>query len=128
MNPIVGSNNKFEYLNLNQNPIEKIDLNGTILSNVSMFILNISMSELLHENYFSLKSSLQPKILKRFANYEYYSSVYIENRADLDCKKTAFFLKSKLFYNFLNEHIDSNNFIENCLDKSKEEFQKYKTN
>ena len=65
-----------------------------------------------------LISSLKPKKTKSFASLNYYDPVYIENRVDIDCKKTLTFIKSKILYNFLYD-FDMNNFLLNCKDVSK---------
>ena len=50
---------------------------------------------------FNLKTSLKPILVKKYLNYEYYDSTYIENRIDIKCEKTFSLIKSKIFYNFL---------------------------
>jgi len=40
--------------------------------------------------------------------YQYYNSIYIENRQDIDCFKTFFLIKFKVYYNFINDNVDIN--------------------
>ena len=54
-----------------------------------------------------LNYSLDPKLHHRAYIYEFYESIYIENRIDFDCLKTFFLLKFKIHYNFIFE----NNFL-----------------
>ena len=40
--------------------------------------------------------------------YDYYDSVYVENRQDIDCFKMFFLIKFKVYYNFINDNNDVN--------------------
>ena len=62
---------------------------------------------------------MRPKLKKMKANFEYYDSIHIENRDDIDCEKVLIFIKKKIFYNFLNEHNDIINFLEECQNKKR---------
>ena len=78
------------------------------------------------ENIKILKESFKPKVVKAVGNrLIYYSSIHIENRNDTNCLKVLFFIRNKILYNFLNEHIDSNSFIQNCFNISKEDFKNF---
>lgn len=56
--------------------------------------------------------------MKDFLNIIYYNSTIIENRNNLDCKKTLSFVKENIFYNILTD-IDVNYFVTNCNDLSR---------
>ena len=60
--------------------------------------------------------------------YTYLDSIFIENRVDLNCELTFMFMRNELLYNYLNEHIDSLRFIDECLNTNKlrKAIQKYK--
>ena len=77
----------------------------------------------------TLLELLNPKVVKSVGNIlRYYSSIHIENRNDTNCLKVLFFIRNKILYNFLNEHIDSLSFIQNCFNISKEEFKNFYNN
>ena len=101
-----------EKLNLKSNPIKTID---SFNSNISF--LSFSMENISIENIKILKELLSnPKVVKTVGNIlRYYSPIHIENRNDTNCLKVLFFIRNKILYNFLNEHIDSLNFIQNCF-------------
>jgi hypothetical protein len=40
--------------------------------------------------------------------YQYYNSIYIENRPDIDCFKMLFLINFKVYYNFINDNNDIN--------------------
>ena len=71
--------------------------------------------------------SLKPKLIKRYLKYTYLDSIFIENRVDLNCELTFMFMRNDLLYNYLNEHIDSLRFIDECLNTNKlrKAIQKY---
>ncbi len=53
--------------------------------------------------------------------YEYYDSIYIENRVDIDCFKLFYLIKYKVFYNFINDNVDINDVLtSNCIDDLQE--------
>ena len=115
----------FEKLNLKSNPIKTID---SFNSNISF--LSFSMENISIENIKILKELLSnPKVVKTVGNIlRYYSPIHIENRNDTNCLKVLFFIRNKILYNFLNEHIDSLSFIQNCFNISKEEFKNFYNN
>ena len=99
--------------------LEKFDLN---IKYSKFLILNIQNSNI-------LKETVNPKVVKEVGNIlTYYSPTHIENRNDTNCLKVLFFIRNKILYNFLNEHIDSNSFIQNCFNISKEEFKNFYEN
>jgi hypothetical protein len=63
--------------------------------------------------------------VRKFVNLKliYYSPVYIENRADIDCVKTLYLMEYKILYNFFNEHVDIDDFFRNCKDRSTEDIK-----
>ena len=104
-----------EKLYLKSNPIKTID---SFNSNISL--LTFSMENISIENIKILLESFKPKVVKTVANrLIYYSPIHIENRNDTNCSKVLFFIRNKILYNFLNEHIDSFSFIQNCFNISK---------
>ena len=56
-----------------------------------------------------------PKLAYKSWIFEYYDSIYIENRLDIDCFKMLFLVKFKLFYNFINDNVDVNDITSNCM-------------
>ena len=50
-------------------------------------------------------------------NINFYDSIFIENRFDVDCRKTFYFMRYKIFYNFLNDY-DTDNFLNDCKNAS----------
>ena len=92
-------------LNLHNNSISMISENGFSNSNMKKLVLTVSNLSI--EDIKSLKNSLDPKKVRHYYCYNYYDSIYIENRVDLDCRKTYYLMKYKLFLNYFNEHIDS---------------------
>jgi Leucine-rich repeat (LRR) protein len=92
-------------LNLENNSIKFISSKGFYNSNMKKLVLSISNLSI--ENIKNLKNSLNPKKIRHYYCYNFYDSIYIENRIDLDCRKTYYLMKQKLFLNYFNEHIDS---------------------
>jgi hypothetical protein len=66
-----------------------------------------------------LNDSLKPNLAYKSWIYEYYDSIYIENRLDIDCHKMLFLIKFKIFYNFINDNADVNDIISNCMNLTK---------
>jgi hypothetical protein len=55
------------------------------------------------------KDKLKPNLIKNHEIfYQYYNSIYIENRQDIDCFKMLFLIKFKVYYNFINDNNDIN--------------------
>ncbi len=88
--------------------IDKLGFNNTHCKKIFISLSNISV-----ENMLNLKQSLKSILVKKYLNYEYYDSTYIENRIDIKCEKTFSLIKSKIFYNFLFEY-DMINFLNDC--------------
>jgi Leucine-rich repeat (LRR) protein len=80
--------------------------------------LFISIPNISNENIFNIKNSLKPVVIRSYVLWKYYSVAHIENRVNIDCSKTLYFMKSKILYNFFNEHIDINDFLSNCMNLS----------
>jgi len=55
-----------------------------------------------------LKDKLKPNFVYNHWIYDYYDSIYIENRQDIDCFKMLFLVKFKVYYNFINDNNDIN--------------------
>ncbi len=55
-----------------------------------------------------LKDKLKPNFVYNHWIYDYYDSIYIENRQDIDCFKMLFLIKFKVYYNFINDNNDIN--------------------
>jgi hypothetical protein len=112
-------------LDLLKNPLKTIDPFGfydTSIKKIFITMPNISV-----ENMLSLKKSLKPKKVKKYLNYEYYDSIFVENRVDIQCEKTFSLIKSKIFYNFLYEY-DMINFLNDCTVNSQFKlYNKYDT-
>ncbi len=105
------------YLNLSQNSIININLNSFNNSNIQRIILK--MDNLAISNIESLTNSLKVILIKHYYATDIYDTIYIENRIDLDCEKTLWFMRHKLMYNYFNEHFDALYFSENCNNKTK---------
>ena len=108
--------NNLKFLDLRLNPIETIESNSFVsfksnLKKIDFTIQNVSLDTL-----DIIKNSFKPLMLKSITNLQYYDSIYIENRNDIDCGNILIFLKSKIFYNEHNEHNDAVSFIKNCQD------------
>ena len=59
---------------------------------------------------------MKPNLAYKSCIYEYYDSIYIENRLDIDCFKMFFLIKFKLYYNFINDNVDINDMLgSDCL-------------
>ncbi len=73
-------------------------------------MLNLSI-----ENFCIVKKTLKPEQLT-FNNvtYNYFETIHIENRDDLDCEKTIILMQNSILYNFFNEFLDSEYFLNNC--------------
>ncbi len=107
--------------------VVKIDSNAFNNSNfkqIKIHIDNISI-QIMH----ILNNSLEPIMIKHNKYYEFYETIYIENRIDINCEKTLWFMKNDIYYNFFFEHTDVNSFLNDCKNKSKLElrelFEKY---
>ena len=99
-------------MNLTNNPIYKINLNSFNNSNIQRIIL--TMSNISISNIESLINSLKVVLLKHYYGTNIYDTIYIENRVDLDCENTLWFMRHNLMYNYFNEHFDALYFTENC--------------
>jgi len=110
-------NNFTFYLNLTNNSIAKINLNSFNNSNIQRIIL--TMANLSISNTESLLNSLKVILIKHYYATYIYDSIYIENRIDLDCEKTLWFMRHKLLYNYFNEHFESLYFNEHCNNETK---------
>ena len=67
-----------------------------------------------------LNYSLNPNFAYKHWIYDYYDSIYVENRQDIDCFKMFFLIKFKVFYNFINDNSDVNYATtSNCLNLTK---------
>jgi len=55
-----------------------------------------------------LNYSLNPNFAYNHWIFDYYDSIYVENRQDIDCFKTFFLIKFKVYYNFINDNNDVN--------------------
>ena len=84
-------------INLLNNSIVKIDSNAFNNSNfkqIKIYIDNISI-EIMH----IFNNILEPTMVKHNKYYEFYETIYIENRIDIDCEKTLWFMKNNIYYN-----------------------------
>ena len=108
--------NMAKEIDLSNNSISLIKQNA--FNNSYPKLLKISIKNISFENICNLITSFQSsfQILKSFTDIEYYNSIFIENREDIDCSKSFYFIKQKLFYNFLNEY-DTVDFLRNCDQK-----------
>jgi len=105
---------KLKLINLINNPINKIDTNGFNNSNFKEIRLSISNMSL--EMLQILNNSLNPNLAYKSWIYEYYDSIYIENRVNIDCFKLFYLIKYKVYYNFINDNVDINDVItSDCL-------------
>jgi len=93
-------------INLLNNSINEIDSNGfnnTNFKEIRLSIPNMSIEMIKILNY-----SLNPNLAYKNWIYDYYDSIYVENRQDIDCFKMFFLIKFKVFYNFINDNNDVN--------------------
>ena len=104
-------------LNLMKNSIQFIHTNGFDNTNIKKIIFTINRMS--NQMISSLINSLKPITLKTGGkvNIYFYESIYIENRVDLNCEKTFWFMRNKIFYNFFYEY-DMINFLQDCKNKS----------
>jgi hypothetical protein len=102
---------KLKEINLLNNQIIEIDSNA--FNNTNFKLLKVSIRNLSVEMMNYLIYRLKPNFVKKSWIYEFYDTIYVENRIDLDCFKTLHLFKFKICYNFLNENVDINDF--NCL-------------
>jgi hypothetical protein len=105
-------------LNPNLNPINVIEPEsffafGSVILKITLSMPNISL-----KNIHNLKDSLKPQMVRKFVHINYFAPTHIENRADIDCVKTLYFMRLKILYNFFNEHNDINDFLINCMNSS----------
>ena len=56
------------------------------------------MPNISNENIYSIKNSLKAKQIN--FKRRCYSVTYVENRVNIDCVKTLYFMKFKILYNF----------------------------
>jgi hypothetical protein len=105
---------KLKLINLLNNSINDIDSNGFNNTNFKEILLSISNISI--EMIRILTYSLKPNLAYKSWIYEYYDSIYIENRLDIDCFKMFFLIKFKLYYNFINDNVDINDMLgSDCL-------------
>jgi Leucine-rich repeat (LRR) protein len=109
-------NIKMLYLESNQ--LERIEPGSLDLFGSVVLKLSISMPNISNENIYSIKDSLKPQMVRTFFHINYFAPTHIENRVDVDCVKTLYFMRFKILYNFFNEHIDINDFTTNCMNLS----------
>ena len=76
----------------------------------------LSIKNITNELIFNLIDSFKFSVIKSFANIQYYDSIIIENRVDIDCQKTLFFIKYNIFYNFIHEY-DMVEVLKECKNK-----------
>jgi hypothetical protein len=93
-----------------------------------MKILYLSIKNITIDSFCNLKDSFKPKQVKNFIKY--YDTIYIENPLDNDCSKLLISMKNKIYYNFLNEHILLEAYLNDCNNKTilREAIIKYKCN
>ena len=85
---------KLRLINLLNNPINEIDLNG--FNNTNFKEIRLSIPNMTIEMIHLFKDKLKPNLIKNHEIfYQYYNSIYIENRPDIDCFKMLFLI---LFY------------------------------
>ena len=111
--------NRLEILNLKSNQTFQIEANSFDSFDSRLRRLYLSMANISNENIYNIKNSLRPKIVKKYYRWQYILPTHIENRIDIDCSKTLFFMRSYLLYNFLNEYIDIEDFFTNCMNLTK---------
>lgn len=111
-NDFIGLNN-LQYLNLKFNNILKINstnrLNVLKIKQVEFSITDLSFGDICR-----LKNSFKAEKIRTFANIEYFSPIYIENRINIDWVKTIILFKSRMIYNFINENFDVVDFFKTC--------------
>ena len=111
--------NKLETLNLSNNSISIINQNG--FNNSSIKTIIISIHNLTNDTFCNLKYSLESKLIRNFTNYNYYDTIYLENRVDLfNCANIITFMRDKIFYNLRNDY-DIDRFILECNNLTKYE-------
>ncbi len=76
---------KLKLINLLNNSINEIDSNG--FNNSNFKEIRLSISNISFEMLQILNNSLNPNLAYKSWIYEYYDSIYIENRVDIDCFK-----------------------------------------
>ncbi len=115
-------------LYLLNNPINEIDLNG--FNNTNFKEIRLSIPNITIEMIRVLNNSLKPNFAYKNWIYDYYDSIYIENRQDIDCFKMLFLIEFKIFYNFINDNVDVNDIITNCMNltKVRDTLNKFKGN
>jgi len=108
---------KLEILNIKSNGIQVIEPSSLDYFGSNIKRLLITMPNISNENIYSIKNSLKAKTVRKYLHWKYYSATYVENRNDSFkvCVKQLFLMKSKILYNFLNEHIDIQTFLSNCM-------------
>ncbi len=104
-------------IDLLNNPINEIDSNG--FNNTNFKEIRLSIPNITIEMIHLFKDKLKPNFAYNHWIYDYYDSIYIENRQDINCYKTLFLIKYKLFYNFIFDYYDINDITSNCMNLSK---------
>ena len=108
---------KLMVLNIKSNTTQLIEPNSfDFFPNINRLL--ISMPNISNENIYNIKDSLKARMVRKYVKWKYYSATHIENRIDINCSKTLHFMKLKILYNFLNEYIDINDFLLNCMNLS----------
>ena len=106
---------KINLLNNSINEIDSNTFNNSYFKELVLTIPNMSI-ELMHK----LNHSLNPNFKYKSWIFEFHDSIFLENRVDIDCFKVYFFIKFKVFYNFINENSDIINFDSNdCMNLTK---------
>jgi Leucine-rich repeat (LRR) protein len=115
-----------KFLNLSNNSISKIEPNG--FNNSLMKILYLPIKNITVDSFCHLKDSFKVRQVPNKTFLNYYDTVYIENPFDNDCSKLLISMKSKIYYNFLNEHILLEGYLNGCNNNTilREAIIKYK--
>jgi hypothetical protein len=110
-----------EILDLKSNENESIQIEANSFDSFSSCLhrLYLEMRNISLENIYNIRNSFKPKMVKKYSRWEYFLPVHIENRVDIECSRTLLFMRSKLLYNFLNEYIDVDDFLMNCMNLTK---------
>jgi Leucine-rich repeat (LRR) protein len=110
-----------EILDLKSNENESIQIEANSFDSFSSSLhrLYLEMRNISLENIYNIRNSFKPKMVKKYSRREYFLPVHIENRVDIECSRTLLFMRSKLLYNFLNEYIDVDDFLINCMNLTK---------
>jgi hypothetical protein len=79
-----------------------------------MKILYLPIKNITVDSFCNLKDSFKVRQVPNKTFLNYYDTVYIENPFDNDCSKLLITMKSKIYYNFLNEHVLLANYLNDC--------------